>query len=493
MRHAERGGALVARDGVLTVSGRALAGARTGLADAHVPGPAPVGALLRALFGALDGAQICYCVMRGYAGLPDQVAHDLDLLVAGRDRARFEQALDGACRQTGWRIAARIERAWFCRWYVAREEENGLRFVQIEVLTDLRWKGVRYADAGAILAARRRRRFWVAAGGSEAAVTLFKEYVPWGRVKDKGPGEAKARIRQLAGADPAQFTAALAPCLGEQTARWALACAQDARWAEMERQVGRVRRRLVARALLRRPFAQLVAWARFLWGHVGDKAIHPSGLFVCLIGPDGAGKTTLARGIARDLGGVFSAVRYHHGHWAWLPELKVLWRALGGAPGRAGDARAGRERAGAPLGSARALLHVLYYGLEYVLGHLSLARARGWGELVVFDRYAYDYAVQSTYRRVPRALLRALEWVAPQPDVLICLAGEEEAIQARKEELTVDEVARQLAACAAIARRRGGVVVDTTDQSIQSAVGCARRAVISCMMARAARRKRGGA
>jgi len=43
--------------------------------------PSLHGSILSDFFVRLNEAKISYCVLRGYAGLPDEVSHDVDILV----------------------------------------------------------------------------------------------------------------------------------------------------------------------------------------------------------------------------------------------------------------------------------------------------------------------------------------------------------------------------------------------------------------------------
>jgi energy-coupling factor transporter ATP-binding protein EcfA2 len=250
----------------------------------------------------------------------------------------------------------------------------------------------------------------------------------------------------------------------------------------------------VTRALRRRPLNQITDWLRFLWGHFSDRVLYPSGLFVCLIGPDGSGKTTISRGLEGELGELFSQVRYHHGHWGLLPELKTyakgLTRLLGrGKVQRDPDSEASDDEPAPTFGLGRALMYVMYYSLEYFLGHWLILWAKGQDELVLFDRYFYDYAIQSSYDRVPRWLLRLIEATIPRPDVLIWLRNDPAVIHSRKQELTIPQIRRQATACEEIVGRHGKAGVAWTDGNPRSTLRSVSQRILACMALREQRER----
>ncbi len=418
-----------------------------------------VGQFLSELFSQLDEADVRYCVLRGYKWLPEMVDHDLDLFIHPDHLKPFSRILDQVCSSTRWVTFRKINRFKFYSWYLAHKDILSFdTLIHIDVWTQIHWKALIYADAHLILCTRKRGKgFWISSPGSEAAISLLKEYLQAGRVKDKGEGKTKKRIIKLIQEDPENFLAALDPYFGRKMSQFMLDCAANADWRRLEGEVNRVRRNLLLRALRRHRIKQIYSWLGFFWGHFSDKILHPPGLFVCLIGPDGSGKTTISHGLQNDLGDVFSRARYYHGHWGIFPELKRFRDTLAPALGKVKEIP--RSNGGSnkqttlTFGLARGLMYVLYYSLEYIFGHLLVLRAKASGQLLLFDRYFYDYLIQSTYSRVPRSLLRLLENLVPSPDVLIWLRNDPAVICQRKRELTVSQIREQARVCETILRR----------------------------------------
>jgi thymidylate kinase len=155
------------------------------------------------------------------------------------------------------------------------------------------------------------------------------------------------------------------------------------------------------------------------------------GLLVTVLGPDGAGKSTLVQAV--------------EGAWLW-PTQRVyfgLWP----------DAHDSNAVARALWPLRRPLRAVRRYGV----GVLGAAR----GRLVVFDRYVYDAAVppRGRLRVLKRLYFSLLLHSVPAPDLAVLLEAPGAVLHARKGEMTpriLDEDRDAIAAHVQAVHRRAG-------------------------------------
>jgi len=424
----------------------------------------PLENLLRIIFQRLGRETFPWAVLRNYAGLPERIDHDVDLLV--ENLTAFEGAIREAAHKACWQVVRKVKRQAFLSLYLVPAcgcplSGDSLPAIQIDAWSPFTWKGLTVIPKE-VLKGRRlyRSLFYILSPGAEAAVSLIKDLIYHGTVKEK----YKPLLPGMVKADRASFVEALNLCLGSQLP-WRLAeltIRED--WQEIEGLAPRIRRTAIFRPWRHQPVRQTGRWLEFLWGHL-RQYFRPTGMFVVLIGPDGSGKSTVAANLQKLLKPLFANQRYYHGHFAILPRLRDLAGLLGirvhpnssqqrhNAESMEGSVRFGR---------LRSLTYLLYYLIDYLLGHWAIFTARGRGELVIFDRYYYDYLIQPSLS-LPRWLVRSMMRLVPRPDLVVYLKNNPETILSRKAELTRKELARQGAACEQVLSwlGSGGRVVET--------------------------------
>jgi len=218
---------------------------------------------------------------------------------------------------------------------------------------------------------------------------------------------------------------------------------------------------------------------------------------VALVGPDGAGKSTVAREVVRSLG---PDARYLYmgvnleSSGRMLPTTRLALafkRARGRGPRMTANWRA--PQAGAAHGprlvrEARAAMRLLaWLAEEWYRAAIAFAyRLRG--HLVVFDRhFVYDYYSSHIERRPGQPLAvrlhgRLLDRFYPRPDFVVCLDAPAALLQERKREQSVEsleERRRDYLALADVAR--DFAIVDATQP-----VGAVARQVTGLIQARLA-------
>lgn len=206
----------------------------------------------------------------------------------------------------------------------------------------------------------------------------------------------------------------------------------------------------------------------------GDTSVRRSrGLVVALIGPDGAGKTTLAKGLSAERG--LNARRIYMGTNAHAKDV-----ALPGSGWVAHRRAASRRRRGAltPLvkvvGFAHALLDQWY---RHAVAHLHCRR----GGVVVFDRYTFaDDLEEKTDGRVGAVRRWLLRQGALEPDLVVVLDVHADVLYARKREHTPERLDRMRRACAQLGARLDQAVVIDAGQDADTV----RRKVMALIQAR---------
>ena len=398
--------------------------------------------LLKELFARLNRSGIRYCVLRDYEDLPERIGNDIDLLVDPGGRKRFRECLVGAAQATGWRLVKSPARFHFCSYWLASDQDYSV--VHLDVWSLLNWKGICFAPNDSILNRRKGfRGFYIPDSDIEVGSYVIKDLIQNGAVKDK----YKTRIRKYCRNHSDGIQEFLQWSLGRALAAWLTEKACQGAWEEIDARAWAVRRTAVWQAFLRNPFGPLIDFTGFLWGHFQALLKRPSGIFLVLIGPDGSGKST----VADKLQSLWKGSHYYHGRFGLLPELKVfknLFLRLAGQTPPEPPAPGTYAAHNAPLHSrARTLVYLAYYSLDFLLGHWIVRRIRSRGDLIIFDRYFYDWFIQAYYGRMPRWILPLLKAFLPRPDLVVYLENRPEMIHQRKPELTVAQIEQQRHKC----------------------------------------------
>jgi len=161
-----------------------------------------------------------------------------------------------------------------------------------------------------------------------------------------------------------------------------------------------------------------------------------AGRLIILVGPDGVGKTTIARAM----------IEQYRGPAAYFHFLPPVFGSLAGAPepGSAPPPKAGPGRS-----FVLSWIRLLRNAARCWAGYLRTIRpALKRGCLVVGDRGMYGYLVQpdSLKFRGPRLLARAVLRVLPRPHLIVNLSAPPNLIRARKQELTLCQIEQELIA-----------------------------------------------
>ena len=160
------------------------------------------------------------------------------------------------------------------------------------------------------------------------------------------------------------------------------------------------------------------------------------GRFVVLVGPDGVGKTSVARALLAHYRG---PAAYFH----FLPPLDGRWPAASG-PTSVPPPKA-RGGGSAMLGWIRLVRNAVRCWLAYLK---SVRPALKRGLLIVGDRWMYGYIVQPEAMKFhgPDLLARAVLRLLPRPHLIVNLAAPPRVIRGRKQELTLSQIEQELLA-----------------------------------------------
>lgn len=190
--------------------------------------------------------------------------------------------------------------------------------------------------------------------------------------------------------------------------------------------------------------------------------LHPASGFVLIAGPDGAGKSTVLEAIvarATEMNLRVSRAHYRPGVIAGQPSDGVPVTDPHGKP---------------PRSEAASVAKLMVIFADHLIGGFFRWRSQRRAGLLLLERGWYDMVVDPRrYRMSPRFAgpLRLLGKVLPRPDLVLLLTGDPATLHARKPEIGVAEVDRQVRRWRQVAPVAGRRVmeVDTVQTSPEDA------------------------
>lgn len=387
------------------------------------------------LLEMLDRQGVPHCVLGDTRRIATAIPGDLDIMVDPATLKTFPALVTRFAAEHGLDLVQCWQHEVTCFSYVLSWRNGaGSRAVLIaDVCGDFLRNGRLFLAARELLPERRRARsedghdhgFFVPAPRHAFVYYLLKKVA-----KQELSDDHTEYLGALWRRDPEGATAEIERFWKRGHAAALTAALWTGHWQEVRRRLPELRSGLYLR--LSRSFLLTCRELR----RRAHRVVRPSGLQVVLLGPDGSGKSSVIDALLRE--GVPGYRRVHSVHFR--PGLG------GGGDGRPSGAPHPQPHGKPPRGLLASTAKLLYYGGDYLAGHVLGTRPRlVRSTLVLFDRYYDDLLVDPRRYRYGGGLSVA-RWIGrlvPKPGLVILLDAPTDAVRARKQEVTPAESERQ--------------------------------------------------
>lgn len=430
------------------------------------------------LFYEFDNNKLTYFVIKNYDSLPEASTRDVDLWVKKEDQKKALKILFNVAKGLGWRFLKKSIRMGFYKggehYFIDRD---GKEVINIDISPFLHWKGLSYLDEEIfeehIL--RHEKEFNIPSPGIQAAALIFRGAM-MGKIKERD----KAKIIECINRDSQTFLKVLKRPFGLKVAQQILSKAKDNKWDELEKNINYLHFVIFKRALLYRPLFQVRQWIFYYYERLKSHIFPIGAIFLVFFGPDGSGKTTTAKSLLNDNRIYRLFCRrdffYRRFYISWFKKFFRFFKKKGFIDI---DAKIDVNGEIKPLPRWKAIFYIVYLGIEYILGHYYIRRAKSNSALIVFDRYFYDYMIFKDFINCPKWLHILVLKLIPKPDLVIYLKNLPEVIHERKQEFVLDETIRQVKICESLLRYIPNVQIVETNPGVNEITEKIVRMVIS--------------
>ena len=367
------------------------------------------------LMKAMDGALL----LRPHSLAEEESSGDYDILTPGE-----------ISPPEGMRIMGEKPNTIVSRKYVWQHYYS---WGQVDLLPVLEWNGLPYMDAervirNAVVDGEGVRR---PCPGDDGCISWLTSLL-WGGFYKIAYEEV---ITNAAREEGAAMKGALTWALGEEWAEKMWSWAEQGRAQESAKHVGQIRKALMISAFKRAPLETLANVARH-WSRELVLHIRPPMPMIAFLGPDGSGKSTVIAGLKDSLKKRRIGVATLH----WRPGV---FNANKMAEGEVVTDPHGKP----PRGFISSILKLILLVADWQVGYwLRFRHAQAKARIVISDRFYDDLLIDPKRYRygAGRSLARFFFRAAPKPDLIFVLHGSAEEIYKRKQEVSFEELDRQL-------------------------------------------------
>jgi thymidylate kinase len=429
---------------------------------------------IKSIFSEIDLEGIDYCILRNYENLPDCVGtHDIDMLVKPSDFRRTIAVIEHEARQTGALIIARVRSPKVMDIAILGKSEDSWWGVRLDVMAYVGTNGFPIMSTPFVLQGKQTHNGLKVANGNDASILAFlKDVIGSGKDK-KGYRTAAAETYK----NTENYLQVLQETFGHSLDKSQAAkifSDEEIDLKELQKDLQGKNRK---KQLLSSPF-QYLSWIVKENIYKVKRIISPPGFCIAIIGTDGSGKTTVINEIKKPLeSALHNNIHYEHLRPNLIPSIAVLL----GKKSKDDNGPVDNPHEGKPSNFAGSLLRLSYYSIDYIFGYWFKVRkiiARR-PKLFIFDRYFYDNIIDQRRNclALPDRLVRFFGFFIPEPDMVLCLGAEPEKIFARKPELPLDEIRRQVSALKEFCDTKNNAVWIDTSSDLQTTIDDALNAI----------------
>lgn len=411
------------------------------------------------IFESFNQRGIDYVILHSYQELPQKIDSDIDTAIRTNDIFEAITTLDNVLKDTDWRII----QYWQHENYAADcVISNDKEYLQVDFCIHYERNGRVVMDIDELLRDKRKyNNFYIPNPSCEFTYILLKKIL-----KKVFSERSKIQLRnlllELNEKEISDLKNRMEKCLKRPTVEHLIdniinESFDDINLAEVHGELMTVTSDF---------FADL-HYKVFDIKRKINRILHPTGLFIVLMGVDGAGKTTIATRLMDDYKGAFRRVKHYHSRVRVLKDISQLKKDA-----KPIDPSNPHSKTKQP-NKLVSFLKFLYYYADYLIGNIIIATDTIKSSLVLMERYYYDYSIDKVRYNlnISDAVLRLFGKLIKKPDVVFVLTGDTDVLYERKKEITRSDIeAQKDKFCKLFQDNKRVVYIDTTKNSVEDCI-----------------------
>lgn len=422
--------------------------------------------VLNSIFFALNSHKIDWLIIRNYNGLPDHnYSKDIDIAIKRKNWMQAEKIVLQIFRSNGFDYYDVKQYTYICCYTFFNKD--GYSF-KLDFFDCNEYRGLITHDFD-LLNVHKIQTWKMVYGSSDlhnSLIVFIRPLLASGKVKEKYIPEILNYYRQC----PALFEEELSRLLGHDLTKLISGYLNEDHIKDICALTKPIKRQVLKYNL---KSYGLKTYIRIAKHYIDTFLIRFKtvfhGQFIAVLGADGTGKSTFINKLTKQITFYYSVDLskshiYHH-RPTILPNLGVVGEKSGIMKADTDFTNPHRAK---PTGFFSSLIRMSYYWLDYLVG-VPLMRCKDvrLDKLTIYDRYIYDFLIDPRRTRInlPYWIRNLFVKTVMQPHVVFVLVADAQTIYSRKQELTLEEINRQLKELKKLSKTHKRFVVINANQS----------------------------
>ncbi|MGN0395678.1 MAG: hypothetical protein ACI4EF_09950 [Coprococcus sp.] len=411
------------------------------------------------LFESFNSQNVEYVIIHSYQNFPNRFDSDIDTAINVPNIQEAIKLLDDTLVVTGWRVIQFWRHEYYAADCVISNDEE---FLQVDFCTHYERDGRIVMPVQEFLEGRRMcKNFYIPKIQTEFTYILVKKILK-NSFSDGSKEQLTALWKAMSEEEKQDTRVGLNKFLAEVQATDILRYIESSQYhlIDLEKAHQELKKRTS------NPKDNL-NYRLFDIKRRIERITHPTGLFIVLLGVDGAGKTTIAESLKERYTTAFRRIDHYHSRVRVLKDISQLKKDA--KPVDASDPHGKKQRSG----KLASVVKFGYYFLDFLIGNIKITVAKIKSTLVLVERYYYDYSIDKVRYNLMLSdgFLSFFGHFVLKPDVIFILTGDSKRLMERKHEITIDEIDEQKRKLYDVfVNNPKAVFIDTTEGTVDECV-----------------------